>query len=82
VTRAVRETEGEAAESLLEDLDERLAEAALADNFTYSPVEAQVERIRAELGLAADSANDPEPLEACADTAVAAARRPALHWSG
>ena len=59
------ETEGEAAEALIEALDERLEEDALFAKFLDGPVEAAIARIRADLGLPAnDGANDPAPSEA------------------
>lgn len=63
LARAVlSEAEGEAAETLLEAMDERLGEAAMADDFSEHAVEVHVARIRAELGLAAHApANDAGP---------------------
>ena len=57
VSRAVwTETEGEAAESLLDELDERLEEEALCEDFAEAPVEAAIARIREDLGLPANDA--------------------------
>ena len=63
VARAVwDEAEGEdEAEVLLSELDERLAEEALADDFTAEALDAHVARIRADLGLAARRADLPFP---------------------
>jgi len=49
-----RETEGEAAEALLEELDERLEGQALFEAFLEGPVEACIATIRAGLGLPAN----------------------------
>jgi lambda repressor-like predicted transcriptional regulator len=47
------EAEGEEAEVLLDVLDELLAEESLSDDFLAGSIEAHVERIRQDLGLAA-----------------------------
>jgi hypothetical protein len=53
------ERESDEAERLLDELDERLEEAALYDTFAEDPVEACIARIRADLGLPpAGPAND------------------------
>jgi len=60
-----REREGEAAEALLDELDEHLEREALFDAFVEGPVEAVIAAIRADLGLAANDggveAPEPEP---------------------
>ena len=54
VERSVwNEAEGAEAERLIDELDDLLEEEALSDSFTADPVEAHIERIRADLGLAA-----------------------------
>jgi len=53
------ETEGEAAEALIEALDERLKEETLFAKFLDGPVEAAIARIRADLGLPANDAGRP-----------------------
>jgi hypothetical protein len=81
VTRAVlSETDGREAEALLDELEDRLDEDGLHDDFIAGPVEAQVARIRAGLGLALtapanDAARDPGP-SAPADTAERTDARP------
>ena len=45
------EYEGDEAEALLQDLDERLDEAALHDGFTETPLDTHVARIAQELGI-------------------------------
>jgi hypothetical protein len=55
VERSVwNEAEGVEAERLLDELDDILEEDALSDSFTADPIEAHVQRIRADLGLAAN----------------------------
>jgi hypothetical protein len=56
-----RETEGEAAEDLLEELDERLDGQALFEAFLDGPVEACIAAIRAELGLPANDGSAAAP---------------------
>jgi hypothetical protein len=57
-----RESEGEAAEALIEELDERLALDSRFEAFRDGPVEALIARIRSDLGLAANDARPaPEP---------------------
>jgi hypothetical protein len=59
VTREVLcESESDEAESLLDELEARLDEAALFDDFAAGEVEAQIARIRAGLGLPAAGAVD------------------------
>ncbi len=48
------EAEGEEAERLLDELDDILEEETLSDAFTSDPVETHIQRIRADLGLAAN----------------------------
>jgi len=56
-----RETEGEAAEALLEELDERLESQALFEAFLDGPVEACIAAIRAGLGLPANDGSAAAP---------------------
>jgi hypothetical protein len=54
VERAIwDEAEGEEAERLLDDLDDALETAVLDDDFTLTPVAAQIDALRADLGLSA-----------------------------
>ncbi|HEY3696959.1 hypothetical protein [Phenylobacterium sp.] len=70
------ERESDEAERLLDELEERLDEDALFEQFLAGPVEACISRIRAGLGLPpADPANDAE-LFAGAATGPPAARDP------
>ena len=62
------ETEGEEAEALLDELDERLETDVLFEEFVQGPVEACIARIRAELGL---PANDAGPRVAASAVASA-----------
>jgi len=55
------ETEGEAAEALIEELEERLETDALFEEFLDGPVEAAIARIRQDLGLAANDAGAASP---------------------
>jgi hypothetical protein len=56
------EAEGLEAERLIDELDDILEEEVLSDDFLAEPVEAHIERIRADLGLAANHAGiDPAP---------------------
>jgi hypothetical protein len=56
------EAEGLEAERLIDELDDILEEEVLSDGFLAEPVEAHIERIRADLGLAADAAGlEPSP---------------------
>jgi hypothetical protein len=77
VTREVMtESESDEAESLLDELEERLDEAALFDDFAAGEVEAQIARIRAGLGLPAQGAADDARGDATAPSAAAAAAWP------
>lgn len=70
VTQEIRrEREGEAAEALLDELDEHLEREALFDAFVEGPVEAVIAAIRQGLGLAANDggAEAPEPEPASAE---------------
>jgi hypothetical protein len=65
VERAIwTEAEGLEAERLLDDLDDVLEEAALADGFLDGPVEAVIARIRDDLGLAASPTGEEADGEA------------------
>jgi hypothetical protein len=62
------EAEGEEAERLLDDLDDWLDEESLADGFAVAPIEAHIERIRADLGLPPPPPPPPEPEGAATPT--------------
>jgi hypothetical protein len=62
------EAEGLEAERLIDELDDILEEEVLSDGFLAEPVEAHIERIRADLGLAADAAGrETSPPPPCPD---------------
>jgi hypothetical protein len=78
VERAIwTEAEGDEAERLADDLDDLLDAYALADDFTVTPVEAHIARIRHDLGLAADEAETTESAAATSPVDFDAAPAPA-----
>lgn len=88
VTRLIwTEAEGEEAEALLEDLEDRLSEVALDDDFSRGPLETDITRLSADLGLcpadpdaqAAD--NDARALPDLAAREAADAAFPTPAWA-
>jgi len=76
VTRLIwDEAEGEEAESLLEDLESRLIEESLDEDFAAAPIEACIARLRADLGLAAAGRDDTPPEAPAAALRLDARRR-------
>jgi hypothetical protein len=62
VERAIwTEAEGDEAERLVDDLDDLLDERVLDDDFDATPLDAQIDRIRADLGLPT-LADTPAPI--------------------
>ena len=56
------EADGDDAERLVDEIDDLLEEEVLGDGFLDDPVEAHIERLRADLGLAAKDARvEPPP---------------------
>ena len=82
VTRAVlAERENDEAETLLDALEDRVDEAALYDGFIASPVEAQIARIRTELGLDPGPSLDLHADEPDASVLPPGPETPAQNWN-
>ena len=83
VERAIwTEVEGDVAEHLVDHLDDLLEEDALDDGFLEGPVEAQIARLRADLGLPAEAPTDVTLPPALDDPATPVRGDPGEgHWT-